>query len=204
MSTRRKGFPARALTDDPADVVRRVEARTVFLDLLTRDCRVRAAWLRWTQTEAAQVLVARVSVGGSLTIRADRDDGVGLARAGRTLLAAIPGAPTPPWLPTWLGGFALRMVLSCLNGVIEPWTFTLARPWESRQRRATKTVRSSGTSTIRRDVEWYYRAALKSPKDSVSRLSREYAHADPAYHQKDARSVVRDGIARAKQALDIE
>lgn len=52
---------------------------------------------------------------------------------------------------------------------------------------------------IRRDVEWYYRAEIKQPPDSISQLAREYAVV--AGRDTKAHSVIRNGIARAKDLL---
>lgn len=203
-SRHRPGYPARTLEDDPADVARKVEARAALLDLLTQDPRVRSAWLAWTQTAAAQVLLARLMMPGDpLRVRVGEPDHSGLTDAGVTLLAAIPEAPMPAWLPPWLGGLALRWALACLAGGIEPWAFRLGSAWETRAARATKRDRHTDRTTIRRDVTWYYRAELKAPRDSLRQIARDYATSDPGYTRTDARSLVRDGIARAKRALEI-
>jgi hypothetical protein len=58
---------------------------------------------------------------------------------------------------------------------------------------------------IARDIEWLYRTTIKEPSESVSALAREYAGS--AGRHTDARSVIQNGIARARQllsALDLE
>jgi hypothetical protein len=200
--TRRKEYPARTLGDDPADVVRKVEARAALMDFLTGDPRVKTAWLTWTQTDASHFLVARVAIGEELRVR--EGDESALSEVGRALLAGLPKAPSTPWLNVWLGGMALRIALSYFDGhVVDPWVFRLGRPLRSRTERTTKRDARTGRTTIRRDVEWYYRAELKAPIDSIRQIALEYAQSDPEYARADARSLVRAGIQRAKQALEI-
>lgn len=200
---RRSGYPARVLSDDPADVVRKVEARAALMDVLTQDPRVRGAWLAWTQTASVQSLLVSILSGDTPRIRVGGPDHSGLSDAGLQLLAAIPGAPAPAWLPLWLGQIALRWALSSITGVVAPWEFRLGRSWDTRTSRATKRDRQTARTTIRRDVQWYYRAELQAPPDSLRQIARDYATSDPAYARADARSLVRDGIARAKRALEI-
>jgi len=61
-------------------------------------------------------------------------------------------------------------------------------------------------ATIDRDVEWFYRAILKDPKDTIGALARDYYsnHPDPAMltgKAKDHRPTVKAGIARARHLL---
>ena len=57
-------------------------------------------------------------------------------------------------------------------------------------------------STITRDVEWFYRADLKTPKETIHALAREY-HATVHLGQPpaDHRPTVKAGIKRAKYLL---
>jgi hypothetical protein len=49
---------------------------------------------------------------------------------------------------------------------------------------------------IARDVEWFYRAEIKAPPDSIRSLAGEYAVT--VQRTNDARSAVQNGIKRAK------
>ena len=57
-----------------------------------------------------------------------------------------------------------------------------------------------GAETILRNVRWFYRAEVKSPKDTITAISREYAK--QVGRTNDARSVVQKGINEAKRLLD--
>jgi hypothetical protein len=56
-----------------------------------------------------------------------------------------------------------------------------------------------GWGQVLRDVEWFYRATIKRPPDSVRALTREYERS--AARHTDARSVVQTGMKRAKKLL---
>ncbi len=59
-------------------------------------------------------------------------------------------------------------------------------------------------ATIARDIEWFYRARLKNPKDSIRAIAREYhatAHQVPKTDTADHRPTVRAGIERARHLL---
>jgi hypothetical protein len=54
---------------------------------------------------------------------------------------------------------------------------------------------------IQRDVEWYYRAEIKRPKDSLYALGREYTNASREPIGGNGKDTVLDGILRAKVIL---
>jgi hypothetical protein len=54
---------------------------------------------------------------------------------------------------------------------------------------------------IERNVQWFYRAKVKHPPDSISALADEYALVSG--RSTDARSVVQNGVQQAHALLDI-
>ena len=99
-----------------------------------------------------------------------------------------------PWLPRMLtSSFAAMLVGHSGALQFEP-TVALAG-------RGSK----AGGAHVSRDVEWYYRAELKDPPDSIRSLAKEYATPSASNRSKetDSRSVVQAGIRRAKTLLAV-
>lgn len=199
-----KRYQPRSLGDDPADVLKKVEARQAFLDRLAMDGRIQAAFLSWVDGAAGQGVVFRAwqwDIANLDFSRCDAPWESDLRDVGAVMLSSVPHIKNPPeWLTYWLGGIVIRWGYGALIGPVGPWRFQLKTPWASRHQRATKKDSVTGASTMRRDVGWFYRAEIAEPREGIRKLAREHL-AGRAHSQSNA--IVRDGIARAKKALEI-
>jgi hypothetical protein len=91
--------------------------------------------------------------------------------------------------------FCLRWVYGFVfDQELPPMLYRLTHPIAARKRRLPKT----GVTTIARDINWLYRSEIKIPRDSVSKIAKEYVNGAP---RSKARSVVQDGINRAKMLV---
>jgi hypothetical protein len=209
MTTRRRRHKPRELDPtDPSDLVRRLEARIAFVgDSLLKDPRVKAAFVKWADSSDGRHAIAAIVVRtddllfGSQRLGVEEHWPIECEDLGRRLLSSIDWHGWPLWVAPYLGWLSIRFAYSMVMGSVPPWIHQLQQPWASRKQRAIKRDPVSGVSTIPRDVAWFYQTQIQSPRRTIGQLAREYK---AQFHGRDdAKSVIRDGIRRAKRALEI-
>lgn len=169
---------------------------------------------------AADLSFAELLCGGSELATSEKrlaDD------AGRACAALVDVLGSDPRIQAgysaWDSSASLRAVHSALDRIVAE-DLLLPHPWLAQlltKQFAARVIGLSGSldvspavelpgrnskgagKHIRRDVEWYYRAEIKSPPDSKRTLAIEWAAASG--RDNDARSVVQNGIKRAKELL---
>jgi hypothetical protein len=182
---------------DAADADRALQARLELLHLLGDDPRVQRAMRQWAATPRARQCLALIRVAAT-----DPDAAAVWAKE-RPAATAIVMAPLHlacRWLGTWLADLACLMVIQ-EEAEWRSVRFTFEGAGIAGYDGPTHRRAKRDGATIARDVRWFYRAVLKSPRDSVKQLAREYGHAEQRF--TDPRSVIQDGIARAKVLLDL-
>ena len=176
------------VTNQP-DADRVARAVIAFVEILfTEDPRVRAcydAWLeRWNRR------AARGEPPQLDDMRAMIED----VRQLKTLVLAMRLDAYEHWLPK-------DLFLRFVNGPDGPLAYSIDLPpgahWEAAGRHPKHGP--IHREDIARNVSWYYRHCIKAPPETVTALALEYARAFVA--RSEARSVIQDGIKRAKHLL---
>lgn len=186
------------ILDDAADAERALVARLELLSLLGQDPHIQAAIRRWLRSANGRRCMEAIRAAPT---------GIEAAATWATNRAAVGAIVTAPlklepcdWLCRWLADLACVMAM---QGQAEwrsvHFTFcaTGTPGYAGPRRRSAK----GGGASLARDVGWYYRAALKIPRDSIKSLAREYAAAESRH--TDARAVIQDGIKRARTLLGL-
>jgi hypothetical protein len=172
--------------DNPKDADRILVARLALLEHLQQDVRI----LDVVRRLGSEPRTARLLVPG---IWSKHRQGVGAVVVAPLRL----NLPADHWLMTWAADMAL-LVLFSQNGTTlrVSMVATGAAGFESRGARRAK----KNGDTVRRDVGWFYRARLKSPRETTSSLGREYIGDS---RRTDARTYVLGRIAEAARLLDL-
>lgn len=182
------------------DADRALVARVAFLDQVGRDPRVQARIQAWAVTPAARACVALFHADAAVTDAEARALWTRTRRGlGRQLVQDLRPFDAA-WLRRWLADLALVMLVqdqANWTRVEFGFTATGASRYTGPPRRRPK----GDGSSIARDVQWFYRARVRHPAESVHALAREYAAA--TRRRTDARAVVQDGIVRAEVLLQL-
>lgn len=203
----------RRLTDDPADQYRRAQARWSLMQRLIRDPRVVTVQKDWYRQADTHELLAQWAfctdddVANRWCQMAAESARTGI---GPRVAEVLAPHSIPRWLADAVSMAGLMIAMHAVYGPdsIGPWRHVvLTKAWATRTMRAPKvhTGEPAGAG-IDRDVDWYYRARVKQPRDSIHTLARAYRtrrQAAGVHVGSDARGLIRDGIRRAEHALDL-
>jgi hypothetical protein len=212
------------IVTNAADAERTALALTTFHNLLAADARVIEACTRWRAARGLarpkrRLTAAKARLVGAAILREDPADAA-LLRALVAELGLSYSWPSP-WPSLLLAQFRVVAIGEASGQPYSlrfgphrrPTTATVApgetaaafarrmralsaATWPKAGRRAI-----SKQEALVRDVQWYYRAKIKQPRDTIASIAREYAEA--AGHRTNARSFVQYGIAHAQKFIDL-
>jgi hypothetical protein len=196
-----------------ADAERSGHAGEALLMILADDPRVRRAYHDWRQSHNLDTHGARVAEnetpetvsawGRALLTDANQD----LARLARFISDDL---RLPSYAP-WLAQLLLAQFRAWAYGEMRGETFAIGMATTRRDTGLPAGRRQKGgPRTLWRNVEWFYRAEVKQPPDSIRAIAREHTVNENTGQRRtelssntDARSVVQEGIQRAKAVLAI-
>jgi hypothetical protein len=193
---------ARALAaDNRGNRARILVARGTYLDRLVRDLRIEAHWQTWVQgrrvwaASAQRADMRRRGMSPAVILRAVEIVDVG----NLTPILADMGVPWP-----WCADALVRAYFPLLLHNAE-------HPDDRRVMQVTVGIAGlphgqkppHDAAEIRRDVDWFYRARNKVPRDPPVELEAEYLseYLKSAHRSADAHGVVGKGLIRAELLL---
>lgn len=196
------------------DAESRIIAQEAFVTLLQADPRVARVYQDWRRTSGLAALLEGMNAGdptaryatGPVVVLCSCASIVLTQLTLPALLTRLPADVRYAWLSERLAAAFLAQIgheaqpgsLGVAVGVVTP-------PGAPRGRRA----KGAGAS-IRRNVEWFYRVHVLEPPESIRAIAGEYRRTAPALgltplradkRKSDARSIVQEGIARARALL---
>ena len=217
-------MPSNPSVTTAADAERTAIAAQTLAELVALDPRAEAGYRIWLAAHGLPALIRRVRKHPTVSnARAVHDailaDDPGdstllwnlLADLGLTRYDWLAGPLRATWQTRALNEATGRPMALRISTRARPVTVTLepgesppalarrvraitAAQWPARGRRAIKKHAS-----LARNVAWFYRAVVKRPPDTIVSLAGEYARAHG--RTNDSRSVVQNGLARAKDLL---
>jgi len=188
-----------------ADAERHLIACNALVEVLLRDPRVEERYQGWLRGSELADLVARWNSTNDDVGRQEIAHEVTVisAATGSLMLSHVLPAFVSrelrlpyPWLAVQLGAVFMTR-FSASFGTAMQLNALLSRPPDSRSGRRAK----GGGESIRRNVEWFYRVHVKEPRDSIYSLAKAYKKQHG--RETDPKSVVQNGIKRAKELLDL-
>lgn len=172
------------------DLARVALARNVLLQTLSTDPRVQAVFRDWWNRRGFDRPITTVD---AFRVAVLKDTAADLDRLDRLVRDDL--GLDYPWLPAHLlTDFRLVTLDPTARAlIVPPDDLTGIDVGRAPKRGAVQ------HEDIPRNVEWFYRARIKDPRENVTAIAAEYAR--KARRRTDARSVVQAGIKRAETLL---
>jgi hypothetical protein len=197
------------LAKDAADAERHLLACNALVDVLITDPRVETEYQNWLRLTGLSDLIAQwKSVTDAVKRREIEGELIVIYAATGSLMLShvLPAFISKdlrlpyPWLALQLGAIFFIKVSESLGSPPLQLNIGIVPPRDQRRGRRAK----GGGESIRRNVEWFYRVHVQQPTESIGSLARAYAKETKrdVTDTNDARSVVQNGIKRAKALLD--
>ena len=184
------------------DAWRVTTAAGAFVIALVTDFRIDAQYLRWRAArEVVEGRLEAIGQGADLeSVRHSMNTYIATERAAterliREQLPSIPG----PWV-FWLAPALVEAFLTRRHNERHPDDERQFKIPVERPALPGRKPRNNGDDIVR-NVNWFYRATVKLPADSVTALGDEYAAT--VRRNNDARSVIQNGIDQARSLLDV-
>lgn len=192
-------------------------ASNALAEILQTDPRVQKVFCNWRRDSGLSDLLEKLKRAPNDTVRQDIQAellmvfyGAGVVMASVILPSFVSKELGLPY-PTLAAQLWIIYQHRIMSEATAPGTFKSVVEVAAPDRQARGRAPKNGGDSIRRGVGWFYRVHVQQPPESVRSLAREYSEVAPARgitalrrdkRNGDARSIVQEGIDRAKDLLE--